>query len=178
MNDDHDVDRKISRLLRGVDADVPLGLDDRIRRAAGNLGQRHGQSFGARHRALLTCLGIILFVAAASFFFVIFRHRHSPSISTIEAFRRTLDLVLVPSQEPSSSSGGAAGIRNENEDHSLGRALFLIVRGSSTAASHRSKTGASRVSPVLMPDEISKLLLRDRVIEKALAFIRSENKEV
>lgn len=174
MNKDTSMDEKISRLLRCIDIDVPAALDGRIRTAAANLRQYQGHSSGSRHKVLLTCLGVSLIAAVFVSIWVLVKHANTASVSGFEAISRTLSLVTGPSNLPSDFQSATGVSQEESSDDFFSHGLLRIVQDSS----YHSQSKVYNIAPLFTPEDISKLLINDRVIEKTLKLIRGNDKEV
>ena len=174
MNEDNYIDEKITRLLRGVDVDVPPDIDGRIQTAAANLRQYQGQSLGSRHKILLTCLGITLIAAVSISIWISVKRVNPASVSDFEALSRTLSLVMDPSTLSLGCQPTTGAIQEESKDYFLGRALLYIIKGSS----YQSQSKVFNIAPLFTPDDISRIIIKDRVIEKTLKLIKGDDKEV
>jgi hypothetical protein len=137
-----------------------------------------GTGAASWHRALIAFRGIVLVTAAASLIWVSTRHSKTETVSAYKALTTTLSLVIEPSQSETSAKLKQARIQEEKFESLIGRVLSHIIQGRNERTSYLSIENSFEGIPLFTPEEINRILLRDKVIERALFLVKKENKEV
>jgi len=124
---------------------------------------------------LLAFLGIALITVAVSLIWFSTRNSKTGKIPRYDAFIDTLSLVIEPSQPPAMDSRPDLDrIRAEQNENPIGRVFSQLIQASDEESVHTFSGRLLDGAPFFSPREIDQILIRDRVIEKALILIIME----
>ncbi len=132
----------------------------------------------AWYKIALASLGAALVMTGAILIWISIRQSKPGSVPAYDAITTTLSLIFEPSRPELSAKFEVERIQEEKSENLISHVFSQILQGQGPRISYKSTRPAFDGIPLFTSEEINRILIRDRVIEKALMLVKGENKEV